>query len=313
MAGALLYDMVKETSATTGTGTLALAGASTGYRSFSVVGNGNTCYYTARHQTADEWEVGIGTYTAAGTTLARTTILASSNADAAVNFSAGTKDVILSAPAALVGIAGLTAATPVAADEVAIYDASATAVRKATFTDVLAIGTSNWKRLATATASSSATVNFTGLTSAYVAYVVVLTAVAPATDNVEFRLRTSTDGGANYDDGVSDYRWGSIVANAEAASLLAVGDAADSEIRLMDAQGSAANEKLSGEVWIHNPSAVDYCRVRYKMLGQSTESNTRPTFGGGHRIAAADVDAIRFLFSSGNIASGQFDLYGLAA
>lgn len=178
---------------------------------------------------------------------------------------------------------------------------------------IWATGGGSWTRLATATASASATINFTGLTSAYVAYVVVLTAVAPATDNVELWLRTSTDGGSTYDAGVSDYRWGSIVANAEAASILATGDAADSEIRLMDAQGNAANEKLSGEVWIHNPSAADYCRVRYKMLGQSTESNTRPTFGGGHRIAAADVDAIRFLFSSGNISSGQFDLFGLAA
>lgn len=96
----VLADRVKETSTTTGTGTLTLAGAATGFRSFSVIGNGNTCYYTITNQTVpSEWEVGIGTYTLAGTTLARTTILASSNAGAVVTLSAGTKDVFVTYPA----------------------------------------------------------------------------------------------------------------------------------------------------------------------------------------------------------------------
>jgi lipopolysaccharide export system protein LptA len=96
----VLADRVKETSTTTGTGTITLAGASTGFQSFSVIGNGNTCYYTITNQTVpSEWEVGIGTYTLAGTTLARTTILASSNAGAVVTLSAGTKDVFVTYPA----------------------------------------------------------------------------------------------------------------------------------------------------------------------------------------------------------------------
>jgi hypothetical protein len=96
----VLADRVKETSTTTGTGTLTLAGASTGFQSFSVIGNGNTCYYTITNQTVpSEWEVGIGTYTSAGTTLARTTILASSNAGSVVTLSAGTKDVFVTYPA----------------------------------------------------------------------------------------------------------------------------------------------------------------------------------------------------------------------
>jgi hypothetical protein len=75
-----------------------LAGASSGYQSFSVVGNGNTTYYTISGQTGSEWEVGIGTYTSSGTTLARTTVLASSNSGSLVNFSAGTKDVYVVYP-----------------------------------------------------------------------------------------------------------------------------------------------------------------------------------------------------------------------
>lgn len=95
----VLKDRVKETSTTTGTGTFTLAGASTGYQSFSVIGDGNTTYYAIYLQGGSEWEVGIGTYTSSGTTLARTTVLASSNSGSAVNFSAGTKEVFVTLPA----------------------------------------------------------------------------------------------------------------------------------------------------------------------------------------------------------------------
>jgi len=87
-----------ETTTTTGTGTYTLAGAVAGYQSFAAVGNGNTCQYYAEAVDANgvpngDWEHGLGTYTLSGTTLARTTIYASRNADAAVNWGAGTKRV----------------------------------------------------------------------------------------------------------------------------------------------------------------------------------------------------------------------------
>lgn len=97
-------DRVKETTTTTGTGTVDLAGTTTGYRTFVAgIGNGNACYYAIAHQAADEWEVGIGTVTdAAPDTLSRTTVLASSNAGSLVNFTAGTKDAFVTIPAAQV-------------------------------------------------------------------------------------------------------------------------------------------------------------------------------------------------------------------
>ena len=94
-----LADRVKETTTTTGTGTLTLLGASTGFQSFSAIGNTNTTYYTIAAQTGTEWEVGIGTYSTSGTTLARTTVISSSNAGSLVNFTAGTKDVFVTYPA----------------------------------------------------------------------------------------------------------------------------------------------------------------------------------------------------------------------
>jgi len=104
----LLADRVQETTTTTGTGTITLAGAVTGFQSFAAIGNGNTTFYTIADQTGSNWEVGIGTYTSSGTTLSRDTILASSNSGSAVNFGAGTKNVFVTYPAGRAAY-GLTA------------------------------------------------------------------------------------------------------------------------------------------------------------------------------------------------------------
>jgi len=93
----VLADRIKETTTTTGTGTYTLGGAATGFESFAVIGNANTTYYCCTDGT--NFEVGIGTYTASGTTLARTTILQSSNSDSAVNWTSGTRDIFCTQPA----------------------------------------------------------------------------------------------------------------------------------------------------------------------------------------------------------------------
>ena len=97
----IVNDRVKETSTTTGTGTLNLAGAETGYESFvSGIGTGNTTYYAIELNSAGEFEVGIGTVTdASPDTLSRTTVISSSNSDNKVDFSAGTKNVFCTLPA----------------------------------------------------------------------------------------------------------------------------------------------------------------------------------------------------------------------
>jgi hypothetical protein len=94
----ILKDRVKETATTTGTGTVTLLGAAVGYQSFSVIGTGNTCYYTIASQTTNDWEVGLGTFTSPDQ-LSRDTVLESSNAGSLVNFPAGTKDVFVTQPA----------------------------------------------------------------------------------------------------------------------------------------------------------------------------------------------------------------------
>ena len=96
----VLNDRVKETSTTTGVGAMALGGAATGFETFAAgVGNNNTTYYAIWNQGTTEWEVGLGTLDGTSANLTRTTPISSSNSDAAVNFTSGTKDVFCTLPA----------------------------------------------------------------------------------------------------------------------------------------------------------------------------------------------------------------------
>ena len=96
----VINDRVKETTTTTGTGAVSLAGAVTGFETFAAgIGNSNTVYYCIVHQTAAEFEVGLGTLDGDSSDLTRTTVISSSNSDSAVDFSAGTKDVFCTIPA----------------------------------------------------------------------------------------------------------------------------------------------------------------------------------------------------------------------
>ena len=96
----VIADRVRETTTTTGTGTITLGGAVTNFETFTAnLSNSDTTYYSIVDNTNGAFEVGLGTFTASGTTLARTTIIASSNSNSAVNFGSGTKDVFITIPA----------------------------------------------------------------------------------------------------------------------------------------------------------------------------------------------------------------------
>ena len=91
----IVKDRIKESTNTTGTGTLTLTGATAGFQTFAAVGDASTTYYAIVN--GNNWEVGYGTYTASGTTLSRDTVLSSSNAGAALNLSGGS-DVFCTYP-----------------------------------------------------------------------------------------------------------------------------------------------------------------------------------------------------------------------
>jgi len=95
----VINNRVRETTATTGTGAVTFAGAVDGFQTFAAgIGNSNTTYYAISLNTANEWEVGLGTLNADSSTLTRTTVLESSNSDSAVDFAAGSKEIFCTLP-----------------------------------------------------------------------------------------------------------------------------------------------------------------------------------------------------------------------
>src|SRR5210317_1343810 len=134
----VVNDRVKEESTTTGTGTLTLSGAVAGFETFSsAIGNTNTTYYVIQNQNVPtEFEVGIGTVGAG--TLSRDTIISSSNSDAAVNFSAGTKDVFVTLPASkavLENDSGVASATTFSGSGAQLTNLNASNVASGTLPD----------------------------------------------------------------------------------------------------------------------------------------------------------------------------------
>jgi hypothetical protein len=96
----VINNRVRETTSTTGTGAVTLGGAVGGFQTFAAgIGNDNTTYYAISINTENEWEVGLGTLNSDSSTLTRTTVLESSNSDAAVDFAAGSKEVFCTLPA----------------------------------------------------------------------------------------------------------------------------------------------------------------------------------------------------------------------
>src|SRR5215831_709750 len=106
-------DRVRDTSTDTGTGNITVTGTPPlGYRTFSsVLSVGDTFPYFIAHQTANDWEVGIGTYNGSNV-IARTTVLSSSNAGALTSFTAGTKDVVLTQTAEQMVVMGYITSIP---------------------------------------------------------------------------------------------------------------------------------------------------------------------------------------------------------
>ena len=157
----VVKDRVRETSTTSGTGTITLAGAVAGFQSFSVIGDGNTTYYAIVDPQTGDWEVGIGIYTASGTTLSRDTVLESSNSGNLVNFVTNPKDVFVTYPAerAIYTDAAGTAITPATASVLGVASGG---TGQSSYTDgQLLIGNSTGNTLAKATLTAGTGISIT--------------------------------------------------------------------------------------------------------------------------------------------------------
>lgn len=154
-------------------------------------------------------------------------------------------------------------------------------------------------------ASSSASLTFTGFDSSkYDAYVFKLANVVPATNNAQLLLRTSTNGGSSYDSGASDYAWSYVFFGTGTA------DQDDASIRVAIAVGSN-DDGVSGTLNVNGPHLAKKTIVEWNVGYFNSSSTLSRTTGSGARLSSADVDAVQFLMSSGNIESGTITMYGL--
>ncbi|MFA7238998.1 MAG: hypothetical protein WC091_02725 [Sulfuricellaceae bacterium] len=169
--------------------------------------------------------------------------------------------------------------------------------------------------LSTQTASASATLNFASvITSAYDAYMFVIADIKPATDAQKLWLRTSTNNGSSYDAGLSDYGWTIFNETAPGGSPSAASnDGSDDSIELTaTGTGNAATEGLSGKMWLYTPLDTTRQKVfTWDVLSQNNATVQQFNQGIGSRLSTADIDAVQFLFASGNIASGKIYCYGI--
>lgn len=173
-----------------------------------------------------------------------------------------------------------------------------------------------WKFISAQNASSSATIDFTGLDGTYDAYEVRFSSVKPATDDTALWLRIGTGGGPTYASGGSDYSYQYALVNTStigdegstgAAQMLLTSAGAGSGI------GNAAGEHCSGWLQFDDPDdASNFQTFQYQNRYLNTSTALTAIIGGaGKYNTAAAITAIRFMMSSGNIASGHFALYGL--
>ena len=167
--------------------------------------------------------------------------------------------------------------------------------------------------LATKTASASATLDFTEFDNAtYRYYEFEFENVKPATDSVGFRFRTSINAGSSYDAGASDYS-GASHGVAEGAGIGGAYSAIAYGLIVNAGVGNAAGERgVTGNAKLYNAGeSGGYARTISQVTFDWIDGKTAAESGSGTRKANGPVDALRFLFSSGNIASGTIRMYGV--
>lgn len=168
--------------------------------------------------------------------------------------------------------------------------------------------------LSTQAASSSSQIDFiTGLDNTYDAYEVVVSSAKPATDDVQFQMLIGTGGGPTFQ--TSGYSWG--FSGQSSAGLSSDGSASDTKIGMSFAAastaavGNATGENYNATIRFNNPEVADFMEV-YAIGAYSRSDSTRTTvLASGRYNTAGIITGLRFKFSSGNIASGRFSLYGL--
>lgn len=167
-------------------------------------------------------------------------------------------------------------------------------------------------------ASASATLDFTTcITSAYDSYIFDIISLVPATNGAALYFRCSTDGGATYDATAAHYSWMITLGVGDAGPTnVALASTSDTQIKIHDNVSSAAKLSLSGSVRLYNPLSTSLYKLVTASMNPTDQTRTTNSLismvGGKYLVDASAVNAIRFLFSAGNITSGTIRCYGMA-
>lgn len=173
-----------------------------------------------------------------------------------------------------------------------------------------------WAQIgSTKTASASASITFVNGTdgafdSTYDLYMIELIKVLPATNGTILRLRTDSNTGASYD--TTSYDWGTQEYAIGDPSVQTAYATNDSEFQISGNinQVSSGSRGVSGHIYIWKPSDASYCQISWDVLFYNSGGAQSKISGIGYQNTTTDVDALQFTFSSGNIASGTFRLFG---
>ena len=183
---------------------------------------------------------------------------------------------------------------------------------------VLANASDGITLISSQTASNSASLSFTsGLTSTYKAYKFVLVNIRPATDSVNFSFNLSTDSGSNYNvtktssDFFAGHNEGDTNTYLEYDTNMDLAQSTG-EQKISDASGNDADQNLSGTITLFNPSSTTYVKHFISCVNNMQYHDySRCEFTAGYGNTTSAINAIRFQFSSGNIANGKIYLYGI--
>lgn len=164
------------------------------------------------------------------------------------------------------------------------------------------------------TASSSASIDFTSsIGSTYAHYFIHISALIPATDNVELYLRTSANAGSSWDSGASNYAYRRDFSGTDGVAGTWGGNLStgDTKIQLAVRLGNSTGESLHGIIRFARPDATNEFTLNGEFWGYDSIPATQHEYTAGARLTNAAVNGIRLFLSSGNITSGRFTLYGV--
>ena len=200
-----------------------------------------------------------------------------------------------------------------------VFTSSAITNSSVTGITVLANASDGITFISSQTASASASLSFTGLSSTYKAYKFIFTNIRPATENASFGFQGSTDNGSNYGIAITSTAFRQYQREDGADSGLGYNTASDlaqstALQRIADEVNGDADQGMSGSMLVFNPSTTTYVKhfisnTNFAHLGVQPYSENH--YIAGYMNTTTAINAIRFNFTSGNITAGKISLYGI--